>query len=128
MSRAELDQIRDRLVPMLRLVAQEYRLRAPEGYPVVVDAVESGTVGIEIDPSHSFYVVSDGEQLFADLYYRAARTDARSSASREKFGGLPFDDRRPLSSAATDQELRNLLSELMSRWNVQPGIIHITDS
>lgn len=128
MSLAELDQMRDRFLPMLRFAAEEYRHRTPEGYPVVIDAAEQGSLGIELDPGHSLYLVSDGEGVFADLSYRASRNDARSSASREKFGGLPFHDRRPLSAAISDQELRNLLAELMSRWNFQPGIIHITDS
>ncbi len=128
MAQAQLEQMRDRFLPMLRLAAEEYRHRTPVGYPVVVDMVEGGAVGIELDPSYALYLVSDGERVFADLYYRSSRTDARSSASREKFGGLPFDDRRPLPPSPTDQDLRNLLAELMSRWNFQPGVIHITDS
>ena len=128
MSVEMLQEIRPRLLPMLRFAAEEYRHRTPEGYPVVVDAPESGMVGIELDPSYALYVVTEGAQLYADLFYRSARNDARSSASREKFGGLPFSDRRPLAPSASDQELRNLIAELMSRWNFQPGIIHITDS
>jgi hypothetical protein len=120
--------VRERFLPMARLAAEEYRHRTPEGYPVVVDAPESGTIGIEIDPSYALYLVSDGDDLYADFYVRAPRTDARSSASREKFGGLPFPDRRPLDPNASDQQLRNLLAELMSIWNFQPGVIHITDS
>ena len=123
-----LGELRERVLPMLRFAAEEYRHRTPEGYPVVVDAVESGLVGIELDPSFSLYVTSDGERLYADMTYRAARNDARSSASREKFGGLPFPDRREIDPAIGDQQLRNLIAELMSRWNVQPGVIHITDS
>ena len=123
-----LSSIRDRILPMLQFAAQEYRHRTPEGYPVVVDAVDSGVVGLELDPSYALYLTSDGEQLYADLSYRSSRNDARSSASREKFAGLPFTDRRPLESPVSDQRLRNLIAELMSRWNFQPGIIHITDS
>ncbi len=128
MSVAALEGVRERIGPMLRLVAEEYRSRTPEGYPVVVDAAASGAVGIELDPMHALYVTSDGDQLYADLYYRASRTDTRSSASREKFGGMPTNDRRPLPDEVSPQHLRNLLAELMSRWNVQPGIIHISDS
>ena len=113
---------------MLRLAADEYRHRTPPGYPVVVDDPENGTIGIEIDASYVLYVVAEGDQLYADLYYQSPRNDARSSASREKFGGLPFSDRRPLSPDVSDQALRNLIAELMSRWNFQPGVIHITDS
>ncbi len=128
MSVVALDGVRERIVPMLRLAAEEYRTRTPEGYPVVVDAPESGAVGIELDPMHALYVTSDGGQLYADLYYRSWRNDTRSSASREKFGGMPTNDRRPLPDDPSPQHLRNLLAELMSRWNFQPGIIHITDS
>ena len=123
-----LGQLRERLLPMLRLAADEYRHRTPPGYPVVVDDPDSGTIGIEIDASYALYIVAEGDQLYADLYYQSPRNDARSSASREKFGGLPFSDRRPLSPDVSDQALRNLIAELMSRWNFQPGIIHITDS
>jgi hypothetical protein len=123
-----LRDVRERVLPMLRFAAQEYRHRTPDGYPVVVDAVDAGMVGLELDPSYSLYLVTDGDRLYADFFYRSARTDARSSASREKFSGLPFDDRRPLAADVSDQSLRNLIAELMSRWNSQPGIIHITDS
>lgn len=123
-----LTGIRDRMMPMLRLAAAEYAPRTPAGYPVVVDAVDDGTIGIEIDPSYALYLVSNGTDLFADLYYRSSRTDAQSSASREKFSGQPANDRRPLPPAPSDQALRNLIAEIMSRYNVQPGIIHITDS
>jgi len=123
-----LHGVRARMLPMLRFAAEEYRHRTPDGYPVIIDDPERGAIGLQLDPSYALHVVSDGERLYADLSYRASRTDARSSASREKFGGLPFDDRRPLAADASDQALRNLIAELMSRWNVQPGIIHITDS
>lgn len=128
MSVQEFTRVRERLLPMLRFAAEEYRHRTPPGYPVVVDAPESGTVGIEIDPDYALYILSDGERLTADFYYRSPRNDARTSASRQKHGGLPFSDRRPLAPDVSDQALRNLLAELMSRWNIQPGVIHITDS
>lgn len=128
MAVAALNDVRDRFLPMLRLAASEYRGRTPEGYPSVVDATDIGVVGIEIDPMHALYVVTDGEEMFADLYYRAHRRDTLSSASREKFSGMPTNDRRPLSADVSPQHLRNLLAELMALWNQQPGIIHITDS
>lgn len=128
MSVGSLAGVRERLLPMVRRVAAQYCGRVPAGYPVVVDSPETGVVGIELDPMHGLYVVADGDGLWADLYYRSARNDTRSSASREKFGGTPANDRRPLPADVGDQHLRNLLAELMSRWNFQPGIIHITDS
>ena len=124
----QLAGIRARMLPMLQFAAEQYRNRTPEGYPVVIDDVQRGTIGLELDPNYALYIVVDGSQLYADLYYRSSRNDARSSASREKFAGLPFDDRRPLDASVSDQALRNLIAELMSRWNFQPGVIHITDS
>jgi hypothetical protein len=116
------------MMPMLRLVAEEYRPRVPEGYPVVVDAVSNGLIGLEIDPSYALYLTSDGSELFVDIYYRSSRADARSSAMREKFSGSPVYDRRPLSPEITDLQLRNLIAELMARHNYQPGLVHISDS
>jgi hypothetical protein len=123
-----IQDIRSRVLPMFRYVAEEYRDRVPPGYPNIVDAADRGVVGLELDPSYSLYFVSDGERIYADVAYRDPRNDARSSASREKFAGLPDDHRRPLDPQITDQGLRNLISELMSRWNFQPMIIHITDT
>jgi hypothetical protein len=123
-----LEQMRERIMPMLRLVAAEYERRVPEGYPIIVDAVANGVVGIEIDPSYALYITVAGGELYADFYWRSSRYDARSSASREKFAGSPVYDRRPLSPLVTDIELRNMIAELMTRYNYQPGLIHISDS
>ena len=128
MSEESLWQLRERMMPMLRLVADEYQTRVPEGFPIIVDAVDRGVFGLEIDPSYALYITSDGEATFADYYWRSSRYDARSSAMREKFSGSPVYDRRPLSPDATDQDLRNAIAELMSRHNSQSGLIHISDS
>lgn len=127
MSAERLSEIRDRMMPMMQVAIDQYRQRVPAGYPHLVDAVESGTFGIEIDPSHALFLTSDGTDLFADIYRRSPRTDNRSSASRQKFAGVPFPDRRPIPADVDDQELRNLIAELMSYFNQQPGLIHITD-
>lgn len=123
-----LRQVRERMMPMLRLVAEEYRARVPEGFPVIVDAVDRGVFGLEIDPSYALYVTSVDDELFVDYYWRSSRYDARSSAMREEFAGSPIYDRRPLSPHATDIELRNAIAELMARHNFQPGLVHISDS
>jgi hypothetical protein len=123
-----LEQVRERMLPMLRLVAEEYRPRVPEGYPIIVESVANGVIGIEIDPSYALYITSDGKDIFADYYVRSSRIDARSSASREKFSGSPLYDRRPFSPYTTDIQLRNMIAELMARHNYQPGLIHISDS
>ena len=128
MSVEMLEQVRERVLPMLRLVAEEYRPRVPEGYPIIVDSVANGVVGLELDPSYAMYITSDGNELFVDFYVRSSRIDARSSASREKFSGSPEYDRRPFSPYTTDIQLRNMIAELMARHNYQPGLIHISDS
>ena len=128
MSVDQLQAIRDRFLPMARYIVQEYQFRVPAGYPVLHDDANRGVTGIELDPSHSLYLTSDGDALYAELTFRSSRFDARSSAGREKFGGRSVVDRRPLPVDVTDQALRNLLSELMSRWNSQQTLIHITDT
>jgi hypothetical protein len=127
-STQELNDIRARVLPMLQVEVQEYLGRVPEGYPLITDEPQTATIGIALDPVHSLHFVSDGERLFADFYYRSSRWDARSSASRAKFGGSPFQDRRPLLPTISDQGLRNLIAELNSRFNSQQTIIHITDT
>ena len=128
MSSEMLEQVRVRFLPMVHLVASEYRPRVPEGYPIVVDAVDQGMVGLEIDPSYALYITTDGTELYVDYYFRSTRDDARSSAMREKFAGAPVYDRRPLSPLVSDQQLRNMVAELMARHNFQPGLVHISDS
>src|SRR5215204_1232701 len=66
-----LEQVRERVIPMLRLVAEEYRPRVAEGYPMIVDSVASGVVGLEIDPNYAIYITTDGKDLFVDLYVRS---------------------------------------------------------
>lgn len=122
------EDIRRRILPMLQVAADDYRGRAPAGYPVVIDAPEQGTLGLEIDPSYALYVVSEGDDIYADVYRRAPRNDARTSASQMRHSGAPFSDRRPLDATASDQKLRNLVAELMMYYNQQPGLIYISDS
>jgi hypothetical protein len=124
----QLESIRDRFLPMARYVQQEYQFRVPLGYPVIHDEPERGVVGIELDPTYSLHFSTDGTSLFADVAFRSSRYDTQSGASREKFAGSQVVDRRPLNPAATDQVLRNLLAELMSRWNGQQALMHFTDS
>jgi len=116
------------MLPMLEVVAREYGTRTPPGYPVVIDESARGTIGLLLDPSHSLHIFTDGTTLFSELTARSSRTDARSSAGREKYSGMPFNDRREVSPDVTDQQLRNLLAELLARWNTQPNLIHITDT
>ena len=123
----QLSGLANRFEPMLEAVQREYRGRVPRGYPTISRDTSRGNYGIQLDPNFSLYLVSDGEQLFAEFTYRSSRSDARSSASREKFSGMAIFDRRPIEPGLSDQELRNLLAELLARFNTQPGLIRITD-
>lgn len=127
MAMENLRDIRDRVMPMFEQVRTQYEFRVPNGYPVIVDDLAAGTVGIELDPSYSLYFTSDGTDLYAEVYKRQPRTDNRSSSSRQKYGGMPFQDRRPLSANPNDQELRNLIGELKQAYNYQPGLLYIVD-
>ena len=112
---------------MLTYAQHEYGYRMPAGYPIIHDDVRQGVIGIELDPNHSLNITTDGVQLYADVVYRSSRYDTRSSASREKFAGLNVVDRRDLNDQVTDQDLRNLLAELMSRFNQQQTMLYFTD-
>lgn len=127
MTMETLSGIRDRMLPMLELAADRYRGRVPEGYPHVIDAVDRGMIGLAIDPDYALYITSDGKDVVAEFYRVNPRTDNRAGGAREKFAGAPFNDTRPLAADISDQELRNLIAELMSYYNSQPGLIHITD-
>lgn len=113
---------------MLDLAVGEYANRMPQNYPRVIDEVDRGTLGLMLDPSHSLHFVSDGTNLYVELMARSSRADARSSASRQKYAGLPYNDRRLVPADVSDQELRNYIGELVARWNMLPRIIHITDT
>lgn len=122
-----LAEIRNRFIPILNVTVEQYKGRVPAGYPNLVDNVDAGTVGVEIDPSFAVYVTQDDDGLFAEVYKRDPRIDARATAGRQKYAGAPVSDRRPLDSTPTDQELRNLVAELKQAFNTQPGIIYITE-
>ena len=127
MSIENLTKIRERMMPMLQGVAAQYAFRVPPSYPHVIDQVEKGMIGVELDPNFSLYITSEGDDLYAEVYKRQSRTDSRSSSSRQKYAGMPFHDRRPLVTEPTDQELRNLIGELKQAYNYQPGLLYITD-
>lgn len=119
---------RDRLLPMLTYTAREYAQRTPPGYPNVIDEPDQGIIGIALDPSYSLFFLQDTEGWTADITRRNPRTDARSSASSMRHGGAPANDQRLLPADIDDQGLRNLIAELKSYFNQQPGLIHISDS
>ena len=122
-----LQDLRQRLLPMLRAAALQYENRVPDGYPAILDAPQSGTIGIELDSSHALYFVQERDGVTARMYRRSPRTDNRANAGRQKYGGAPYSDSRPLGVDVGDQAIRNLIAELMSYYNVQPGLLYITD-
>lgn len=124
---SSLAEVRNRFIPILTVTANQYSGRVPAGYPNLVDDVNSGMVGLELDPNFAVYVTQDAEGMFAEVYKRDPRVDSRATASRQKYGGSPVSDRRPVPGELTDQELRNLVSELKVAFNNQPGIIYTTD-
>lgn len=127
MSMEDLRDVRERLMPMLEMTREQYERRVPAGYPNIVDDLERGTIGIELDPSYSLYITSDGGHLFAEFYKRQPRIDNRSSAGWQKYAGMPFQDKRPLASVPSDQELRNMIGEIKLAFNHQPGLLYITE-
>jgi hypothetical protein len=125
----ELRTLRNRVMPMLQEVARTYETRTEPGYPVIMDNVEfGGYFGIMLDPAYGLHFLTDGQQVFAQINMVGWRNDVRSSANKEKFSGLPFGGVRPVSAMLTDQQLRNLIAELLSHWNMQPLLIHQSDS
>ena len=127
MSTEALNDIRDRLRPMLDVAVDQYLHRVPRGYPNVIDTPERGLVGIEIDGNHALFISDENGDLYAEIYRRVQRTDARAGAGYQKYGGLPFADRRALPERPSDQDLRNLVAELMSYFNQQQTILFITE-
>lgn len=123
----ELQDVRDRILPMMQHAAEQYKGRVAPGYPVIVDEVDRGTVGIELDPNFALYITSDAQGLSAEVYRRLSRTDNRATAGRQKYGGAPLSDRRPLPAGVDDQTLRNLIAELKNYLNSQPGYLYISE-
>jgi hypothetical protein len=125
----ELRDLRDRMIPMFEVVAEDWAHRTEPGYPVVFDNVETnGYFGVTLDPGYSLFVMIDRGGIVAQLNVIAWRTDVRSAANYEKFTSLPAGGMKTLSAKMTDNQLRNLISELLSHWNVQPLVIRVTDS
>lgn len=126
---SELRVLRDRMIPMFEVIAEDWASRTEPGYPVVFDNVESnGYFGVSLDPGYSLFVMIDSGEIIAQLNVIAWRTDVRSAANYEKFTSLPAGGVKPVSMAMSDNQLRNLIAELLSHWNVQPLVIRVTDS
>jgi hypothetical protein len=125
----QLRELRDRMVPMMEALSEEWNNRTEAGYPVIFDNVEAGGYfGVNLDPGYGLYVMIDDGQILAQLNVITWRTDVRSAANREKFSSLPSGGLKPVSVEMSDNELRNMISELLAHWNVQPLVIRVTDS
>ena len=126
---ADLRDLRDRMMPMLEALPEEWEFRVEPGYPAIFDFVESsGYFGINLDPGYGLYIMIDEGQIVAQANVVTWRTDVRSSANYEKFAALPSGGIKPVSPDMSDGALRNLISELLAHWSVQPLVIRVTDS
>lgn len=123
----QTSDVRGRFLPLLGVAVEQYAGRVPPGFPNVIDDRDEGIVGIQIDPDFALYLRLEDALYTAEFYRRYPRTDNRSSAGWQKYGGQPYVDRRPLGRFVSDQTLRNLIAELMSYYNQQPGLLYITD-
>lgn len=125
----ELRELRDRMVPMLRELARQFRGRVAPGYPVIVDDVESGGYfGLALAPEYGLYVLAEGERLVVQLQTVFWRTDVHSSAGRERFGATPRVSTLPISIRMSDAQIRDLLARVLANWHKQPLLIHQSDS
>lgn len=126
---ALLEAMRARLLPLLEATQAQYIGRVRSGYPRIVDNIERGGVfGLDFDPGFGIYFMTDGERVYAELHRVSLRVDTLSAANYEKFAGRPVQERIDLDDGWTDLQLRNLVSELISRWNWQQTAIYRVDS
>jgi hypothetical protein len=126
---ARLGDIRARVMPILEAVQREYTGRVRRGYPRIIDNVTRGGVfGLSLDPGYGVYVMTDGVDLHAELHATDPRWDPLSAANVEKFGGQPAIERRAVDDSWADRDFRNLIAELLNRWNYQQLRIYRVDS
>lgn len=126
---ARLETIRSRVMPILEATKRTYTGRVRNGYPTIVDNTQRGGVfGLNLDPGFGIYFMTDGQTLFAEIHRVSLRTDTLSSANSEKFSGAPLQERHDIDETWTEAQFRNLISELLSRWNTQQTVIYRVDS
>ncbi|HUG14045.1 MAG TPA: hypothetical protein VMM78_03415 [Thermomicrobiales bacterium] len=126
---ARLEAIRPRVMPLLQAVQREYRGRARDGHPRIIDNVQRGGIfGLELDPGYGVYFMTDGTSVYGELHAISHRTDTLSNANVEKFAGSPDIERREIDAGWTDHHYRNIVSELLNRWNYQQLRIFRVDS
>jgi hypothetical protein len=126
---ARLEAIRPRVMPILQAVQREYAGRVRAGHPRIVDNVQRGGIfGLNLDAGYSVYFMTDGTSVHAELHTVSHRGDTLSNANAEKFAGSPHVERREIDDTWTDHHYRNLVSELLNRWNYQQLRIFRVDS
>jgi hypothetical protein len=124
-----LEAIRARVMPILEAARREYSGRVRAGHPVLIDNVARGGIfGMTLDPGWGVYIMTDGERLYAELHRVSLRSDTLSAANAEKFAGSPVIDQREIDESWNDHTYRNLVSELLSKWNYQQLRIYRVDS
>lgn len=124
-----LEVIRQRVLPILEATKAAYVGRVRNGYPTIVDNVQRGGLfGLNFDPGFGIYFMTDGQTLYAELQRVSLRGDTLSTANREKFAGSPVQERHDIDETWTDAQFRNLVSELLNRWNTQQTVNYRVDS
>ena len=124
-----LETIRARVMPILEATKATYTGRVREGYPTIIDNIRKGGVfGLNFDPGFGVYFMTDGRELYAEIHRVSLRSDTLSTANREKFAGSPLQERHDIDETWTDAQFRNLISEMLSRWNTQQTVLYRVDS
>jgi hypothetical protein len=124
-----LREIRLLVLPMFEQIIEQYQGRVRGGFPTTVDNIErGGVIGISLDPGWGVYFMTDGSSVYAEIHNIDPRWDALSAANAEKFAGHPRFERRELDDNWSAAQYRNLIGELLSRWNYQQLRIYRVDS
>ncbi|MCS7256473.1 MAG: hypothetical protein RMJ05_08580 [Thermomicrobium sp.] len=120
--------LRQRLLPMLRRIAEQLADRTVPGYPVLVDDPDHGVVGIALAPGFGLYIAREGERTVLRRERILHRTLVHTSAGREWFGGEPYEESEEIDPSISDIELRDEVARLLAAWHKHPLIIRQSDS
>ncbi|MCS7050656.1 MAG: hypothetical protein NZL87_03485 [Thermomicrobium sp.] len=120
--------LRQRLLPLVRRVAEQLVDQTAPGYPVVIDDPEHRVVGIALAPGFGLYLVGEGEQLHLRREWVQHRTLVHTAAGREWFGGEPVEEVEAIDPSISDVELRDELARLLATWHRHPLIIRQSES
>lgn len=124
-----LSQLRAVIMPMLEAVKKTYSGRVQPGYPMLVDNVRrGGYFGIALDTGYGVYFSTEGTRLYADLQYLSERTDTLADASMEKFAARPVFERFEIELGWPAHYYRDIVAQLLARWNMKQTHIFRVDS